>query len=90
MAMGAKRGDVLQQFLVEASIVSFLGGGLGVLVGWGLATTIEKATRIFETITSVWAIVLALLMATVVGIVSGIYPAWKASRLDPVEALRYE
>ena len=90
MAMGAKRGDVLQQFLVEASFVSFLGGGLGVLVGWGLATTIEKATRIFETITSVWAIVVALLMATVVGIVSGIYPAWKASRLDPVEALRYE
>ncbi len=90
MAMGAQRGDVLQQFLVEASIVSFLGGGLGVLTGYGLASTIEKMTRIFETITTPWSIAVALLMATVVGIVSGIYPAWKASRLDPVEALRYE
>jgi putative ABC transport system permease protein len=90
MAMGAQRGDVMQQFLVEASIVSFLGGGLGVLTGWGLATTIERMTRIFETITTMWAIGVALLMATVVGIVSGLYPAWKASRLDPVEALRYE
>ncbi len=90
MAMGAQRGDVMWQFLVEASIVSFLGGALGVLVGWGLATTIENLTRVFETITTAWAIGMALAMATSVGIVSGIYPAWKASRLDPVEALRYE
>ncbi|RIK63662.1 MAG: hypothetical protein DCC65_15610 [Planctomycetota bacterium] len=90
MAMGAQRLDVLQQFLVEASIVSFLGGALGVLVGWGLATIIQNATRVFETITTGASILLALSMATIVGIVSGIYPAWKASRLDPVEALRYE
>jgi ABC-type antimicrobial peptide transport system permease subunit len=90
MAMGAQRFDVLQQFLVEASIVSFLGGAMGVLMGWGMATTIEKLTRVFETITTSGAIALALGMATVVGIISGIYPAWKASRLDPVEALRYE
>ncbi|HUN80184.1 MAG TPA: ABC transporter permease, partial [Phycisphaerae bacterium] len=90
MAMGAQRLDVLKQFLVEASIVSFLGGAVGVAMGWGLATTIEKVTRIVEVITTPFSIVLALTMATVVGIVSGIYPAWKASRLDPVEALRYE
>jgi len=90
MAMGAQRMDVLRQFLVEASIVSFLGGSLGVLLGWGLATTIERITRVMETITTAGAVIMALSMATMVGIVSGIYPAWKASRLDPVEALRYE
>ncbi len=90
MAMGAQRSDVLNQFLVEASIVSLLGGAAGVLTGWGLARTIEKITRVMETITTSGAVLLALGMATVVGIISGIYPAWKASRLDPVEALRYE
>ncbi|HWL94130.1 MAG TPA: ABC transporter permease [Phycisphaerae bacterium] len=90
MAMGAQRMDVMKQFLVEASFVSFLGGAMGVLMGWGLANTIERLTRVFETLTSAWSIVAALAMATGTGIVSGIYPAWKASRLDPVEALRYE
>jgi len=90
MAMGAQRSDVLKQFLVEASIVSFLGGAVGVAMGWGLATTIEKVTRVIEVITTTGSIIMALGMATVVGIVSGLYPAWKASRLDPVEALRYE
>ncbi|QDV91544.1 Macrolide export ATP-binding/permease protein MacB [Phycisphaerae bacterium RAS2] len=90
MAMGAQRSDVLNQFLVEASIVSLLGGAAGVLTGWGLARTIEKITRVMETITTSGAVLMALGMATVVGIISGIYPAWKASRLDPVEALRYE
>jgi putative ABC transport system permease protein len=90
MAMGAQRLDVLQQFLVEASIVSFLGGAMGALMGWGLATTIERITVVMETVTTLWAVAMALGMATLVGIISGIYPAWKASRLDPVEALRYE
>jgi len=90
MAMGAQRWDVMQQFLVEASIVSFLGGAFGVLMGWALATIIERITRVFETMTTAWAVAIALAMATIVGLISGMYPAWKASRLDPVEALRYE
>ncbi len=90
MAMGAQRIDVMQQFLIEASVVSFLGGALGVLMGWGMAGMIENLTRLFETITTAWAVAMALGMATFTGIISGLYPAWKASRLDPVEALRYE
>lgn len=90
MAMGAQRTDVLIQFLIEASFVSFLGGAMGVLMGWGFANTIEQLTRVFETLTTGLSIGMALAMATFTGIVSGIYPAWKASRLDPVEALRYE
>ncbi len=90
MAMGARRTDVLQQFLIEASVVSFLGGAVGVACGWGLANGIEAVTRLFETITTMSSVIVALAMATMTGIVSGIYPAWKASRLDPVEALRYE
>ncbi len=90
MAMGAQRADVLKQFLIEAGVVSLLGGAMGVLSGWGLATAIEKITEVFDTITTGWAIGLAMVMATLTGLVSGIYPAWKASCLDPVEALRYE
>jgi len=90
MAMGAQRGDVLRQFLIEASVVSFMGGALGVLMGWGLANSIEQITRLFETVTTGWSVTMALGMATCTGIISGLYPAWKASRLDPIEALRYE
>ncbi len=90
MAMGAQRADVLKQFLIEAGVVSLLGGAMGVLSGWGLATAIEKITQVFDTVTTGWAIGIALVMATLTGLVSGIYPAWKASCLDPVEALRYE
>jgi putative ABC transport system permease protein len=90
MAMGARRNDVLRQFLVEASIVSLLGGGCGVLLGWGMAKMLEQATRVINTATTSQAISWALAMATLTGLVSGIYPAYKASKLDPVEALRYE
>lgn len=90
MAMGAQRADVLLQFLVEAGVVSLLGGALGLLMGWGMATLIERITVLMETVMTVWSVVAALTMATTVGLISGIYPAWKASRLDPVEALRYE
>ncbi|MEE8170951.1 MAG: ABC transporter permease [Phycisphaerae bacterium] len=90
MAMGAKRWDVLIQFMVEAAVVSFLGGGVGVLAGYGMGRMIEQVTRLFATLTTTQSIVIALSMATFTGLVSGIYPAYKASRLDPIEALRYE
>jgi putative ABC transport system permease protein len=91
IAVGATRLAILSQFLVEASIISIVGGALGVAVGMMFADLLERFTRhILPTYTPASTIVLALVVATAIGIVSGIYPAWRASRLDPVEALRYE
>ncbi|MCP4592240.1 MAG: FtsX-like permease family protein [bacterium] len=90
MAVGARRWDILKQFLIEASIISILGGVLGVLLGLVFTDLLEQWTRILKTHTGPWTIWFALVMATLVGVVSGIYPAVRASRLDPVEALRYE
>ncbi len=90
MAVGAQRWDILRQFLVEAGTISLLGGGFGVLIGYALSDLIEKISRIFETYTPPSVVAWALGMAVATGILSGLYPAYKASRLDPVEALRYE
>jgi len=90
MAVGAQRWDILRQFLIEAGIISLLGGGFGVAVGFMMTDLLEKTTRVIETYTAPGVIVYALIMAILTGLFSGIYPAYKASRLDPVEALRYE
>jgi putative ABC transport system permease protein len=91
IAVGARRLDILKQFLTEASIISCFGGGLGVVCGWAIANLLTESTYgLLSTHTPPTVIVLALVMAMVVGIISGIYPAVRASRLDPVEALRYE
>ncbi len=90
IAVGARRIDILEQFLIEASIISFLGGALGVLCGWAIANFLSEFTQVLETFTPPAAVVVSLTMAVVVGLVSGIYPAARAARLDPVQALRYE
>ncbi len=90
IAVGARRIDILTQFLIEAAIISLIGGVLGVLVGMAFSDLLEKITQVLTTFTPPAAIVYALVMAGVIGIVSGIYPAVRAARLDPVEALRYE
>ena len=91
MAVGARRSDVLIQFLVEALIISLLGGGFGLLLGVMFADLIDKVLQgMFTTEITFEVVVTALLTTTIVGVVSGLYPAYKASRLDPVEALRYE
>ena len=91
MAVGAQRQDILAQFLIEALIISVLGGGFGLLLGTMLADIVEKVLDgMFPTQISATVIMTAVVTTTIVGVFSGIYPAYKASRLDPVEALRYE
>jgi putative ABC transport system permease protein len=89
MAIGAKGRDVLLQFLVEAIVVSMIGGGAGVALGFGFA---ELATRIWDypTQVSMDAIAMAFGFSAVIGIFFGFYPARKAAALDPIDALRYE
>jgi putative ABC transport system permease protein len=89
-AIGARRGDVIRQFLTEAIVLTGLGGLAGVLVGVGAAACLPLIVPSMPTSVPIWAVVSAVLMSMSVGLFFGIYPAVKASRLDPVEALRYE
>jgi len=89
-AIGARRGDVIRQFLTEAVILTGLGGIVGVFLGYASASLISLAFPTLPTSVPVWAIAMAVTTAAGVGLFFGMYPAVKASRLDPVEALRYE
>src|SRR5947207_4384990 len=89
MAVGARGFDILRQFLVEAVVLCLAGGLIGIALGRGSSTLVRSLLR-WPTAVSVPAIVASVVVAVVVGVVFGFYPAWKASRLDPIEALRYE
>jgi len=89
MAVGARARDILRQFLVEAVVLCLVGGGLGILLGHGGSHIVRMALH-WPVETSPIAIAAAVLVSAAVGISFGFYPAWKASRLDPIEALRYE
>jgi putative ABC transport system permease protein len=90
-AVGARRQDVLLQFLIEAVTLSLLGGGVGVAIGYGLGVAVAKMIPGFPPAhVPLWAVGLAIGFSAGVGIFFGIYPAAKASRLDPIDALRYE
>jgi macrolide transport system ATP-binding/permease protein len=89
MAVGARGYHILRQFLVEAVVLCLLGGTLGILLGRGASILVRTILR-WPTETSLPAILAAVVVAATVGMVFGFYPAWKASRLDPIEALRYE
>jgi len=88
-AIGAKNRDILLQFLIEAIILSCLGGIIGVTIGISAAQMIEKWTQ-FVTVAKLSSILLALSFSAAVGIFFGYYPARRAAQLDPIEALRYE
>jgi ABC-type antimicrobial peptide transport system permease subunit len=89
MAVGARAGDILRQFLVEAIVLCLVGGAVGVLFGW-LSSWMVRTFLQWPTETSWLAVIAAVVVSATVGIAFGYYPAWKASRLDPIEALRYE
>jgi putative ABC transport system permease protein len=88
-ALGATRREILWQFLVEAVTVTVIGGTIGMAIGAGLAMLIKAATPLPASV-PLWAVLSALGMSAFTGILFGLYPANKAARLDPVEALRYE
>jgi putative ABC transport system permease protein len=88
-AIGARASDVLRQFLTEAVILSAFGGFIGVALGFAIAVLISQVTPLPYALRW-WSIALGIGVSSLVGIVSGLYPAAKAARLDPIEALRHE
>ena len=88
-ALGAVKRDIITQFLTEAMTLSFIGGAIGVAVGLGIAALV-RAVSPLATYTPLWSIVVGLAVSISIGLFFGIYPAVKAARLDPIEALRYE
>jgi putative ABC transport system permease protein len=89
MAIGATESDVQRQFLIEAVVLSLIGGAIGILFGIGSSFVISSAVG-WPVLVSMGAIITAALFATAIGVFFGFYPAQKAARLDPIEALRYE
>ena len=89
MAVGARSRDILKQFLVESIVLCLAGGILGILLGHGAALLIESQLN-WPIESSPGAVVAAVAVSAAVGVIFGFYPAWKASKLDPIEALRYE
>jgi ABC-type antimicrobial peptide transport system permease subunit len=89
MAVGAAPSDILRQFLTEAVVLCLIGGTMGIMLGRS-ASYIVTSVLHWPTAASVGAIVVSVFVSASVGVIFGFYPAWKASRLDPIDALRYE
>ncbi|HYW70816.1 MAG TPA: ABC transporter permease [Pyrinomonadaceae bacterium] len=88
-AVGARRKDILTQFLIEAVMVTGIGGAFGVVTGFATASLISLAIG-FPLLLNIWSAVGGVAMSSIVGIISGLWPAWRAASLDPIEALRAE
>ena len=92
-ALGAKDRDILRQFLIEALVITLGGGFVGFMLGWGLTAAGVKVVQTWLDMSAPmqwWVVAMSVAISTAVGLISGLYPAVRASRLDPVEALRYE
>ena len=96
MAVGARGRDILIQFLIESVVLSCFGGAIGMALGisasMGITALINELSpgSDWPVVVSIPAAIVAMIFAAVVGMVFGLYPAWRASRLDPIDALRYE
>ena len=88
-ALGATRGNILLQFLVESMTLCLLGGALGLLVGAGAATALNRLAG-WQTVVTAESAMMAFGFSAVVGVVFGIWPARRASQLDPIDALRHD
>jgi putative ABC transport system permease protein len=89
-AVGARRSDIVAQFLTEAVVLTGVGGLLGIMLGWLLSLTAKLVFPDLPTMIPLWAVLTGVSVSVGVGLFFGIWPAAKAARLDPVEALRYE
>ncbi|MGZ9219598.1 MAG: ABC transporter permease [Candidatus Binatia bacterium] len=88
-SIGARRSDILKQFLAESTMLSLFGGAIGISIAYAVAKLVAVLTPV-PTVLPWLAVTVALLVSGSVGLVSGVYPAWRAARLDPIEALRAE
>jgi len=88
-SVGATRKDIMLQFVIESSVMSAMGGILGVILAAGIAYLVERVTPLPMSV-PVWAVVISIAVSTSVGLLFGVYPAYKAGKLDPIEALRFE
>jgi putative ABC transport system permease protein len=92
-AVGARRSDILMQFLVESAVLSVVGGLIGILLGWLISVLlgqVQLGTTTIQPLVGLDTVLLATLFSMAVGLFFGIYPATRAAGLQPVEALRYE
>ncbi len=89
-AIGARRSDIVMQFLTEAVVLTGLGGMLGIGLGWGASMIMRLAMPTLPTLVPAWAVMAGIGVSVGIGLFFGIWPASKAARLDPVDALRYE
>jgi putative ABC transport system permease protein len=88
-SLGARRSDILMQFMVESTVMALVGGAVGVLVAWVLAVIVRNTTPVPMAV-PLMAVLASIGISSAVGMFFGVYPARKAARLDPIEALRYE
>jgi putative ABC transport system permease protein len=89
-AIGARKSDIIWQFLTEAVTLTAVGGVIGIFIGWLVSLALHQLAPTLPTVIPLWAVILGFVVSCSVGLIFGLWPAVKAARLDPIEALRYE